>query len=176
MMFLFWVVLIVIVGWVVLFNRLVHRRQKVFEAWSGIDVQLKRRHDLIPRLVEVTKKYAVHEATLFERVAAERSRVLTGEDPYQASSAAAQEATLTQDVKKIFALSESYPELKADGVFAKLQQEIFETEDQIASAREIYNGNVRHYNSSVQAFPTKLVAGAHSFRAAEFFRDNKART
>lgn len=146
--FIFVLLAVIILYDICLYNSLVFLRQKAREALSGIDVQLKRRHDLIPQLVGVVKQYAAHEQSLFERVARERS---------------------FSDVKTLFALAESYPELKADKNFAALQEEISETEDQIAAARVIYNQNANAFNTKMQTFPASLVSKVHGLQRIDLF-------
>lgn len=169
-----WVLIVIIIGSVVLYdiatyNSFVFLQQKAREAWSGIDVQLKRRHDLIPQLVSVVKGYTRHEQDLFERLAHERSSAIKNESDNRVAVVAQVEQVLSRDVKKIFALAESYPDLKANENFIALQEEISEIEDHIAAAREIYNHNVNIFNTKVQTFPSVLVAKFHGFRSADLF-------
>ena len=162
-----WVLVVVGVGATVwLFNRLVSDRNQVAAAWSDIDVQLQRRHDLVPRLVEVVKGYAAHESGLFERVAAERSqsRMTAG-----VAAKGAVESDLGRDLDRLLAVAEAYPELKASGNFAQLSSELVEVEEHLQHARRFYNGSVRQYNDRCQQFPHLLVARGFGFHAAEFF-------
>jgi LemA protein len=151
---------------IVSYNALVRARNKVDEAWSGIDVQLKRRHDLVPNLVETVKGYAAHERETLEAVTSARSAAATAGEPGSIGRA---EARLTSALGAINALAEAYPELRASESFQRLQAELAEIEDEIQAARRIYNANVQSYNSRIQVFPTMLIAGALSFGAREFF-------
>ncbi len=156
------------VVYALIFNGLVHARQKVKEAWSGIDVQLKRRYNLIPNLVKTVQGYASHERQTLESVTQARTAAMEVPDGNVAAQAKA-ENFLAQTLRSIFALAENYPDLKASQNFLQLQNELSETEDQIAAARRIYNGNVTTLNTKVQSFPSNLVAGIHHFMVAEFF-------
>lgn len=156
-----------------LFNGLVHARQKVKEAWSGIDVQLKRRYDLIPNLVEIVKGYAKHEKETLESVIEARNTAMAIPDGKVAAQAGA-ENMLSGALKSIFALSENYPDLKANQNFLELQREMTHTEDQIASSRRIYNGNVTILNTKIQSFPSNVVANMHNFNEADFFELEEA--
>ncbi len=155
-------------GYVITFNSLVLARQKVKEAWAGIDVQLKRRYDLIPNLVKTVKGYAKHESETLEKVTKARTDAMAVPQGEIANQATA-ENFLSSTLKSIFALSENYPDLKADQNFLDLQQQLTETEDQIASARRIYNGNVTTINTKIQSFPSNLVAKIHNFKERGFF-------
>lgn len=169
MSILLWVLIVVgvIVLWFVLnyngFVRLVNRTK---EAWSDIDVQLKRRYDLIPNLVETVKGYASHERELFEKVTAARSAAMgaTGlTDKAQAENA------LAGTLKTLFAVSENYPQLKANENFLELQRELSDTENKIQAARRFYNGNVRDLNIKIETFPSNIIAKMFSFSKSEFF-------
>jgi LemA protein len=165
-----WVVLgiIVLLALILVFayNGMVKARNKVDESWSGIDVQLKRRHDLIPNLVETVKGYAAHEKEVFENVSAARSAAISAQGPAQQAQA---ETALTGALGRLFAVAEAYPQLRAAESFTQLQQELANTEDQIAAARRIYNGNVQAYNTKIQVFPNSLLAGPFGFARREFF-------
>jgi len=165
-----WVVLgiIVLLALILVFayNGMVKARNKVDESWSGIDVQLKRRHDLIPNLVETVKGYAAHEKEVFENVSAARSAAISAQGPAQQAQA---ETALTVALGRLFAVAEAYPQLRAAESFTQLQQELANTEDQIAAARRIYNGNVQAYNTKIQVFPNSLLAGPFGFSRREFF-------
>ncbi len=169
-------ILLIIVGavvllgalYVVLFNGLVTAKQKVKEAWSGIDVQLKRRYDLIPNLINTVKGYAAHEAQTLNQVVEARAKAMAVSSSDKTAQAAA-ENQLSSTLKSIFALSESYPDLKANQNFLELQTELSETEDQIASARRIYNNNVTAYNVKVHTFPSNVIAKRHNFGEEQFF-------
>jgi LemA protein len=156
-----------LVLWVVLaYNALVKARNKVDEAWSGIDVQLKRRHDLVPNLVETVKGYAAHERETLQSVTDARAAAVEASEPGAVERA---EAKLTTALGAINALAEAYPQLRAAENFQRLQAELAGVEDEIQAARRIYNSNVQHYNTRTQQFPTLLVAGTLSFRPREFF-------
>ena len=165
-----WVLLGVVAALVVyviaMYNGLIRLKNRVNEAWSDIDVQLKRRYDLIPNLVETVKGYAAHEQTTFEKVIAARNVAMTA----QAGEAKAKaENALSETLKSIFALAEAYPELKANQNFLELQQELADTENKIQASRRFYNGNVRDYNIKVQEFPTNLFARVMNFKQRQFF-------
>jgi LemA protein len=165
-----WVVLgiIVLLALILVFayNGMVKARNKVDESWSGIDVQLKRRHDLIPNLVETVKGYAAHEKEVFENVSAARSAAIGAQGPAAQAQA---ETALSGALGRLFAVAEAYPQLRAVESFTQLQQELANTEDQIAAARRIYNGNVQAYNTKIQVFPNSLLAGPFGFTRREFF-------
>jgi LemA protein len=151
---------------IVLYNRLVRLRNMVREGWSGIDVQLKRRANLIPNLIETVKGYMGHERDLLEKVTDLRSRSMqTGNlgEKQQVENA------LTGGLARLFAVAEGYPELKANQNFLDLQQQLADIEDQIQLARRYYNGTVRNLNTAVESFPGNLVAGWFAFQTAEFF-------
>jgi len=149
------------------YNTLVGLKNHIKESWSDIDVQLKRRYDLIPNLVETVKGYAKHEKEVFEKVTEARNRAFNNNGRY--ASQAVDENQMLQALKSIFAVVEKYPELKANEHFLKLQQELVDTEDKIAAARRFFNGNVRDYNNNVQMFPSNIVAGIFGFKAEDFF-------
>jgi len=151
-----------------LYNSLIGAKQKAEEGWSGIDVQLKRRYDLIPNLITTVKEYAKHEQELFEKITKTRAEALSTSKG-ELSHKTRVEDTLSKELKSIFALSEGYPELKANQNFLKLQEELTETEDQIASARRIYNANVNTYNTKVQTFPSSILASIHHFSMLQYF-------
>ncbi len=165
------IVLIVIVVVIGLFfwlgyNGLVKRRNQVDNAWSQIDVQLKRRHDLIPNLVETVKGYAAHERGTFEAVTAARANAINAQGaPAQAQA----ENALTGALKSLFAVAEAYPDLKANQNFLNLQEELTSAEDRIAYARQFFNDSVLSYNTKIQQFPTVLLAGMFHFEKREFF-------
>ena len=153
--------------WVVLvYNGLVRSRNKVDEAWSGIDVQLGRRHDLVPNLVETVKGYAAHERETLESVTQARAAAAEASEPGAVERA---EARLTGALGAVNALAEAYPALRAAENFQRLQAELAGIEDEIQAARRIYNSNVQHYNTRTQQFPTLLVAGPLSFTPRAFF-------
>lgn len=161
-------IVVVLVLWLIgVFNGLVTLRSRIQEAWSDIDVQLKRRYDLIPNLVETVKGYAKHERKVFDEVTKARTAAMRAKG---AEDKAAAENALTDTLKSLFAVSEAYPQLKASDNFLKLQEELTDTEDKIEAARRFYNGNVRDFNIKVQVFPNNLVAGMFNFKPEEFFK------
>ena len=162
------VVLVVLIGlffWLG-FNGLVRRRNQVDNAWSQIDVQLKRRHDLIPNLVETVKGYAAHERGTFEAVTAARANAINAQGPEAQAQA---ENALSGALKSLFAVAEAYPDLKANQNFLNLQEELTSAEDRIAYARQFFNDAVLSYNTKIQQFPTVLIAGMFHFEKREFF-------
>lgn len=151
---------------IVLFNGLVRLRNRVSEAWSDIDVQLKRRYDLIPNLVNTVKGYAAHETSVFERVTQARASAMhagTAADKAQA------ENMLSATLKSLFAVTEAYPDLKANQNFLELQRELSDTENKIQAARRFYNGNVLRLNNKTDMFPSNIIAGMFGFTKREFF-------
>jgi len=157
----------VIVLWlVVAFNALIRLRNRVKEAWSDIAVQLKRRYDLIPNLVETVKGYAVHEKETFERVIQARSAAMAAQSVVEHGQT---ENMLTGALKSLFALSENYPALRASENFAKLQDELSDTENKIQAARRFYNTNVLALNNSVEQFPSNIIAALFAFKRETFF-------
>ncbi|OGQ45131.1 MAG: hypothetical protein A3H42_01910 [Deltaproteobacteria bacterium RIFCSPLOWO2_02_FULL_46_8] len=174
-MSLTWIILIVlvlIIVWLVaLYNGLISRRMHCKEAWSDIDVQLKRRYDLIPNLIETVKGYASHEKETLDAVITARNSAMQVHDTKGATpeQMAAAEGTLAGALKSVFALSEAYPDLKANTNFLKLQDELSDTENKIQAARRFYNGNVRDYNTAIQTFPTNTMAGMFGFQEEKFF-------
>lgn len=149
------------------YNGLVTLRNRVREAWSQIDVQLKRRSSLIPNLVETVKGYAKHEKEVFENVTKARSALLGAKNPHEAAVANDQ---LSGALKSLFAVAESYPNLKASENFKQLQEELSDTETKVAAARQFYNTNVLDLNNTIETMPTALVAGMFGFQKAEFFK------
>ncbi len=166
-----WIILILIVIillWLVLaYNGLVQTRNRAQEAWSDIDVQLKRRYDLIPNLVETVKGYAAHEKTVFEDVTKARAQAMQATGTAKAGA----ENQLSQTLKSLFAVAENYPDLKANQNFLSLQNELTDTEDKIQAARRFYNGMVRDLNIKIQVFPTNMFANAFGFKQMDFFGD-----
>ena len=148
------------------FNRLVRLRNETEAGWSNIDVQLKRRNDLIPNLVESVKAYAAHERGLFDEITQARAAVSGAGGPAQAAAASDQ---LSGAMGRLFAVAENYPQLRASENFQELQGELTDTEDKIAAARRYYNSVVQNYNTAVQSFPALLYAGLLGFRRREFF-------
>lgn len=173
--FLPWVLVIAAVAvafWLIgVYNGLIALRNKTDEAWSDIDVQTKRRYDLIPNLVETVKGYAAHESGTFEKVVQARSAAMNAANPHDKAVA---ENMLTDTLKSLFALSENYPELKANVNFLDLQKTLTDIEEKIQASRRFYNGMVRDFNTKIQVFPNNLVAGMLSFTAREFFEAEEA--
>lgn len=168
-MITFWMVLVVIVLWVVfIFNGFITLRNRAKEAWADIEVQLKRRYDLIPNLVNTVKGYATHESSAFENVTKARSMAMGL--PAQAGAQKAQaENMLTGALKSVFAIAEAYPDLKANQNFLALQSELSDTENKIQAARRFYNTNVRDLNIKVESFPSNVIARSFGFTKMEFF-------
>lgn len=163
-------IIAVIVLWLIAtYNSLVKNRNQVDEGWSDIDVQLKRRYDLIPNLIETVKGYASHEKELFENVTKARSQAMQAEKSGDTKALGQAENMLSGTLKSLFAVSENYPDLKADQNFAKLQDELSDTENKIQASRRFYNGVVRDFNTKVQQFPTNMISGMFGFAAREFF-------
>jgi len=160
------VVVVVILALIVIYNGLVGARNRVANAFSQIDVQLKRRYDLIPNLVETVKGYAAHEKETLERVIQARQQAIDAKGVAQQAQA---ENMLTGALRQLFALSEAYPNLKANENFSQLQEELTSTENKISFARQYYNNTVENYNTRLQRFPTVVIAGMLGFTAAEFF-------
>ena len=160
------IVVLLVLGAVFSYNRLVRDRNRVDGAWSQIDVQLKRRHDLIPNLVETVKGYAAHERGTFEAVTNARANAISAQGPEQQAQA---ENALTGALKSLFAVAEAYPDLKANQNFLNLQEEITTSEDRIAYARQFYNDSVVSYNTRIQRFPTVMLASAFNFERRELF-------
>ena len=157
----------VLAGWLAAaYNGLIHARNGVDEAWSDIEVQSKRRWDLIPNLVETVKAYAKHEDSVFTKVSEARAAAMGAKTPAEHAQA---ENALSSTLKSLFAVAEAYPSLQAAGNFLDLQQNLADAEDKIQSARRFYNGNVRDYNTRLQSFPTNVVANGFGFKAREFF-------
>src|SRR3989344_8856252 len=161
------IVIVLIILWLIaVYNSLVKGKNRVDDSWSDIDVQLKRRYDLIPNLVETVKAYAKHESTVFENVSAARSAAMGAKTPEEHAKA---ENALTGTLKTLFAVAESYPELKASQNFLQLQDELSDTENKVQASRRFYNGNVRDFNTKIQVFPSNLVASLLGFKKFEFF-------
>ena len=158
--------IVLVLAVILVYNSLITARNRVKEAWSDIDVQLKRRYDLIPNLVETVKKYAAHEKDVFQKVTEARTAALNAKGPQQQGQA---ENMLTDALKSVFAVAEAYPDLRATENFQKLQDELSDTENKIMAARRFYNANVRDYNTKIEQFPTSILANAFKFEAREFF-------
>ena len=158
--------LVLLIVWIVVtWNSFVSSRNKVDEAWSGIDVQLKRRHDLVPNLVETVKGYAAHERATLTEVTEARAAAMAADDPHDVART---EGALSAALGHINALAEQYPDLRAAENFRSLQGQLGQLEDEIQAARRIYNSNVQRYNTRIQVFPNSMLAGG-SFPACEFF-------
>lgn len=157
------VIVLFVIG---VYNSLVIKRNRVRNGWHQIDVQLKRRIDLIPNLVETVKGYAAHERAIFERIAEARSLALGAKTPAEAARA---DNMLTDTLKTLFAVAENYPNLKANENFARLQEELTATENKISFARQFYNDVVMDYNNQIQIFPSNIVALMFHFQPAEFY-------
>jgi len=147
-----------------IYNRLVRNRNRVSEAWAGIDVQLQKRSELVPNLVKTVKGYASHESSVFEEVASIRTTTES-----RVNARAKQETALSRSLGRLFALAENYPELKASEGFQQLHSSLVDIEDHLQFARRYYNGAVRDNNNVVESFPSNVVAGMFKFRQAEFF-------
>jgi len=160
------VVILIIVWFVSIYNSLIILRTRTEEAWADIEVQLKRRYDLIPNLVNTVKGYAVHEKEIFENVTEARAQALRAKSKKDTIKA---EGELEKTLKTLFAVAENYPNLKASENFKKLQEELSDTEDKIQAARRFYNINVRDFNIRCQTFPSSIVARFFSFRPLELF-------
>ena len=157
------VIAVVLIG---MYNSLVQLRVRCDSAWSDIDVQLKRRHDLIPNLVETVKGYAAHEKGTFENIAKWRSAAMTAQAPADRAQA---ENQLTGALRQLFAVAENYPQLQASEQFTSLQNSLKEVEDALQNARRYYNAVVRDYNTRIQSFPANMIAGSFGFQARQFF-------
>ena len=161
------VLLLLVVGFLIAtYNSLVKLKNRVEEAWSDITVQLKRRTDLIPNLVNTVKGYAAHETGVFEKVTEARSAIMSAKGVAESAQA---ENMLEGALKSLFAVAEAYPDLKANQNFLQLQQELVDTEDKIQASRRFYNGGVRDLNTKIETFPVNLVAGMFNFSKREFF-------
>ncbi|HEX7259788.1 MAG TPA: LemA family protein [Candidatus Saccharimonadia bacterium] len=170
-----WIVLgviaVIAIALIVIYNGLVSSKNRVDESWSDINVQLKRRYDLIPNLVTSVKGYATHESKVFQDVTTARSAAMGATSVHEKAQA---ENMLAETLKSLFAVSEAYPDLKASQNFQQLSEELVDTEDKIQAARRFYNGNVRDFNTKLQVFPTNMVGGMMGFKDREFFEaDNQ---
>jgi LemA protein len=159
-------VLFVVLAVILIYNGLVRLRNRIDNAWSQIDVQLKRRYDLIPNLVETVKGYAAHERQVFENVTQARANAINAQGPAQQAEA---ENALTGALRSLFAVAEAYPDLKANQNFLSLQEELTSTEDRVAYARQFYNDSVLSYNNKLQTFPRNVIAGMFNFEKREYF-------
>jgi LemA protein len=172
-----WVLVAIIIGvpllWIVLYNRLVGLRNQVRNAWRQIDVQLKRRHDLIPNLVEVVKDYMSYEQETLQKVIQARNQAVSAHNPEEAIAA---EGVLGGALGRLFALMENYPDLKANQNVSRLMEELSATENKISFSRQFYNDSVMALNNAVQSFPSNVVAGMFAFREATYFEVPEAET
>lgn len=169
-MFIFWIILAIVVIvaiWLALaYNSFISLITRTKEAWADIDVQLKRRYDLIPNLLETVKGYAAHESAVFEKVTEARAKALSAEGPAAKGQA---ENELSGALKSVFAVAEAYPQLRAVESFNSLQAELADTENKIQAARRFYNGNVRDLNIKIESFPSNIIANFFKFEKKEFF-------
>lgn len=166
------IVVVLLVLWVIVtFNGLVRLLNRAKEAWADIDVQLKRRYDLIPNLVETVKGYAAHEKEVFAKVTEARSRAMGARSPKEKGEA---ENALSNTLKNLFAVAENYPELKASENFLELQRELRDTEDKVQAARRFYNANVRDLSIKIEIFPANIVATLFKFKKMELFELTEA--
>lgn len=165
-----WILVLIIVALggysLMAYNGLIRRRNRVQEAWSDIEVQLKRRLDLIPNLVEAVKGYATHEKQAFESVTEARARAMGATTPQQQAEA---NNMLSNTLKSLFAVAEAYPDLKANANFIELQRELSDTENKVQAARRFYNTTVQEYNTSLESAPTNILATMFAFKKSEFF-------
>jgi len=165
------IVALLVIALITLYNRFVRLRNRVENAWAQIEVQLKRRHDLIPNLVETVKGYAAHERGTFEAVTEARAAAQGARTPAEAGQA---EGILSQALGRLFAVAEAYPELQADENFRQLQSELAETENRIAVSRQVYNDTVLSYDNALETVPTNVIAGIFHFNPREYFQTEDA--
>lgn len=165
------IAVILVIYFIATYNSLVVLKARIQEALSGIDVQLKRRADLIPNLVETVKGYAKHEKEVFENVTAARSALMSAQSPGEKAAA---DNMLTGALKSLFAVAEAYPDLKANTNFSDLQRQLEDTEDKVAYSRQFYNSNVLEFNAKVQMFPSNIIANMFGFKPFEFFQADEA--
>ncbi len=161
------IVVLVVITFIAKYNQLVSLRNRIENAWSQIDVQLRRRYDLIPNLVETVKGYAAHEKEVFENVSAARSSMM---DAQGAAAQGEAQNQITNALKSLFAVAEAYPQLKANENFMMLQEELSGTESKIAYARQFYNDQVMTLNTQIQSFPTNIIANMFGFKEREYFQ------
>lgn len=160
------IIALALIAAVVMYNRFITLENRAEEAWADIDVQLKRRHDLIPNLVDTVKGYMEHEQDTFQQVTEARSQAMQAGSPQEQGQA---EDMLSNALKSLFAVAEDYPDLKASDNFKELQRELTDTENKIQAARRFYNGNVRDLNTAVETFPQNIIAGMFGFSQREYF-------
>jgi len=164
-------IIVLIVLWAIAcYNGFVKLKNRAKEAWADIDVQLKRRYDLIPNLIETVKGYAAHEKSVFENVTKARANAMQAEQTQDPKKIGEAENMLAGTLKSLFAVSENYPQLKATDNFIELQRELTDTEDKIQAARRFYNTNVKKINTAVESFPTKIIANMFKFGKRDFFK------
>jgi LemA protein len=174
MIFVVVILVVLVLGVALAYNSLVRRRTRTQEAWSQIDVELKRRHDLIPNLVETVKGYAAHEKGTFEAVTNARAAAVSAGATGDPAKISAAENQLSGTLRSLFAVSENYPELRAVESFRQLQEQLTATEDKVEFARRYYNSSARDYNIALQTFPRNLLAGMFGFKAVSFFETEAA--
>ena len=167
------IVVLLVLVFIVMYNSLVRLRNRIDNAWSQIDVQLKRRYDLIPNLVESVKGYAAHEKGTFEAVTQARAAAINAQGPAEQAQA---ENMLSGALKSMFAVAEAYPDLKANQNFLNLQEELTSTEDRIAYSRQFYNDSVLSYNNKIQTLPSSMIAGMFNFEKREYFEGDPEAT
>jgi LemA protein len=160
------IVVLIVLWFIATYNSLVTLKNRVAEAWSDIDVQLKRRYDLIPNLIETVKGYVKQEKEVLTQVTAARTAAMGAQNPHDKAKA---ENMLSDTLKSLFAVTEAYPDLKSSANFAQLQTELTDTEDKIQASRRFYNANVRDLNTKIETFPTNLIAGMVGAVKREFF-------
>lgn len=170
-LFLFGLIAVLVIWFIAVYNGLIRLKVRTDEAWSDIDVQLKRRYDLIPNLVNTVKGYAAHESGVFEKVTEARAKAMNAGTAAEKGQA---ENVLAGTLKTLFAVAENYPELKANTNFLELQRELSDTENKIQASRRFYNGNVRDLNTKIQVFPDSIVAGMLKIEKREFFEIEEA--
>ena len=164
------VIALVLLYFVYRYNSLIRLRARTQDAWSDIDVELKRRHDLIPNLVATTQGYAAHERAVFDEVTQARAAAISAAQTGNPATVAGAENALTGSVSRLFAVAERYPDLKASQVFLNLQEQLTTTEDKVEFSRRFYNGNVRDFNTALQRFPTSVIASSLGFTPFMFFQ------
>ena len=169
-------VVLLILVFILSYNGLVRLRNRIDNAWSQIDVQLKRRYDLIPNLVETVKGYAAHESQTLEAVTAARANAINAQQGGDVGQQAQAENALSGALKSLFAVSEAYPDLKANQNFLQLQEELTSTEDRIAYARQFYNDSVLNYNNKIQVFPRNVLASTFNFEKRQYFEGDPEAT
>jgi len=170
---LYWILIIlgvIILYIIIAYNSLIILRNRINNAWSQIDVQLKRRYDLIPNLINTVKGYVKHEKTVLTELTKARSQLISGSMDQKAKAS----NQITDALKSIFAVAENYPQLKANENFKMLQEELSGTESKIAYARQFYNDSVMSFNNKIQTFPSKIIAGAFNFKDREFFKTEES--